>query len=367
MKKYLKNKKVVGSIGGVFLILAGIVFFVNSKKNASVSAIDVQAVKDFVLYAEGRGQIQAWQEHFLTIKKGGRLDRLLVSAKTEVKQNQIIAVIDEASNKAYLESALSSYELANSELSRVRGLYSSRSSTDQELDQAKSSQTVKKAELKQYKQKLEDSLIRTPVEGFLSVFAFTVGDIIPDGSRVGVIEDRTKVRVVVSVPAGQSKKIPTHASVILQSIPPIGSTQTNIKSESIAADLSFANPGSDYDGMDVDFLVTFPTKPTQFQVGDAVKVKIPIENFPSVLTIPQTSMVWAEKSARLLLRDNKTGFLEWFEPNIISYLDDKIVVTALPEGKQLVKALSNRTDQMISKRTKTSVITSAPVITSEAK
>ena len=72
---------------------------------------------------------------------------------------------------------------------------------------------MKKAELEQAKQRMEDSMIRSPVDGVIALVPFQVGDTVPDGSRVAVIEDRTKFQVNVQVENQQARYLTETVSV----------------------------------------------------------------------------------------------------------------------------------------------------------
>ncbi len=218
--------------------------------------------------ADLTGQIKAVKEFFVSIKSGGRLDKILVPEGSSVEQGAIIGMLDVNDRKSRVESALSGFSLATSDLGRIRSLYRSGAGTRQELDEATSRYDIKKAELTQARQNLEDGLIRAPIKGRLAVFAFSVGDVIPDGARVAIVEDQSSYYVTGRLDAVTGLKAGQPAKVRLQSLEN-GAT----KSEEVAGTL---NPLSVTPSGETDVRLEFPNLPPGFTVRQPVRAELKI-------------------------------------------------------------------------------------------
>ncbi|MEZ4752128.1 MAG: HlyD family efflux transporter periplasmic adaptor subunit [Bdellovibrionota bacterium] len=215
MTKHLRklmNKRTI-----VVLLLIGAVFFYLSggfkKEHASDSLTSSTPVKRFELSA--KAELRPANEGYAVVIKGGRLDRILKPAGTEVKENEILAVVDETERKTQLESALSRFKLAKINYERIGRLYRSGATSREEYDEANSTFTVRTAELKAAKQELNNSLVRSPLDGTVAMVAYTIGDVTPDGARVAIVEDRKNYHLRLSLPRKDQKALGDKVTVKL--------------------------------------------------------------------------------------------------------------------------------------------------------
>lgn len=334
------------------LLVTAILYYRNKNSKISDSAAaPYQIEQNYVVYASGEGQLKPGREIFLTVNKGGKLDKLNVKEGDNVTKGQVIGIVDETDRTAGLKSALSSFRLASSDYGRIQRLYQSRSTTLQDLDEARQRFDVRKSELEKAKELMEDGILRSPADGKLSLMAFSVGDIIPDGGRVGVIEDHTFYEVVVKLPAELRRIMPQQALVEMK--PQNHLNGNNGVKVSLNADISLPNPGSDFDGMYFDARLTFNT-PLQdlggINVRDAVFVKFPIVTYREAVIVDRSSLVWDENRPKLQIFD-KNGNPSWFEPELgVSPSDDKAIILNLPKEVKIVLAPSQKDIQKLGKK-----------------
>jgi RND family efflux transporter MFP subunit len=179
--------------------------------------LPVSVVERLPQYAEKvqcSGRVTSLGERFLTVQNGGRLEELSVKLGDSVQKDQILAVVDKTANSAGLKAALSSYRLAQKEYARIGSLSRSGSASREELDRALSTLEIKRAELEQAKQRVEDGIVRAPVSGKVSVLIFKVGDKVPDGSRIVAVDEASGVQVACRLPSAVVAKLPTRGEVV---------------------------------------------------------------------------------------------------------------------------------------------------------
>ncbi len=316
-------------------IVAAAVFFYWKRSNdfSDVPFVTVEQKKGLVVYAEGAGQLNPGKEIFLTVNKGGRLDKLYVKEGASVTKGQILGIVEETDRSAGLESALSSFRLASSDLQRMRRLYQAHSTTLQDLDEAKQRFDVRKSELEKAKQLMEDGLLRSPSDGRLSLMAFSVNDVIPDGSRVAVIEDHSFYQIVVKLPSDFRRVLPKGAEIELRAINP----QTGAFGNPVSAkaEISLPNLESDFDGLYVDVMFILAKLPEGLKPREAFHIKVPVATYKEAAILSRSALSWKDSHPRLLLQDEK-GQLSWFEPEIGISQEDQVVILNLPLRAKVV-------------------------------
>lgn len=263
--------------------------------------VAVEPVASYALSVQASGRIQPASEVYVSVKKGGRLDQILVEVGAAVAKDQLIAVVDETMNRSAIESALANYRLAGAESSRIQSLFRSSSATAQEVDQARAQLSTRRAELEQARQKLEDGLVRSPIAGHLALLPFQRGDTLPDGARVAVIEDRSGYYLRASLPIVWLGRIPPKAEAKFAKY---GSGA--LTGESAAAlptmicDISSPPAETTAAASEFDVELKFSDLPAGFSVGDLTAVSIHIGNFDNLLRIPSSSLTYINQSPAVL-------------------------------------------------------------------
>ncbi len=182
-------------VANLLLVSIGIVFFVFGRKELELEIFEPEVIEPYEVRLESLVSLNSDKLEYLSVKRGGKLDRLFFKVGDEIKQGQILAVVDQTVHRSSVEAALSAWKLSLAELSRVRKLAASSSATQAELDIAQNQNTTKRAELEQAKQRLEDGIIRATKDGVLKETVFKEGDYISDGSRILAVEAKGRIKI----------------------------------------------------------------------------------------------------------------------------------------------------------------------------
>ncbi len=297
----------------------------------TVNVVEVNRVKEHVSTIVSSGQIRAGLESFMTIRTGGRLDEIKIPQGSPVKKGDIVLMVDVANNRAGLERALSRYRFAAAEAARNRNLLAAAAGTRQDYEQTQNELTVTRSDLEQARQKLEDSIIRAPSDGVVTLIAFKVGDFIPDGSRVAVIEDHSSYEVVTRIPIERENELPTRAEITLQPSK-MGSAKiirkVDADVESLAALASMVS-------QDFDARLRFSTLPDGLTVKDQVKVTIPLRKFKNVDVIRLQTVFDIQTEPRILTLD-RHNHPQWTPVEIVDVMQDKVFIKSLKEETKVV-------------------------------
>lgn len=310
-----KQRWVIAIVAALMLIFVGRKVFTPADPIAREVA--VEPTPQFSLTVETSGRIQPASEVYVSVKKGGRLDQVLVTIGSPVKKDQLIAVVDETMSRSAIESALANYRLAGAELGRIQSLFRSSAATAQELDQARATLSTKRSELEQARQKLEDGLIRAPIDGNLALLPFKLGETLPDGARVAVIEDRSGYHLRASLPIQWLGRLPAKAEVAFAKYGS-GDLNTEVKASlpKLSCDISSPDPEVIAAANEFDVEIKFSQLPSGFVVNDLASVSVAIGDFQDLLRIPASTLTYRDDKPSVLVR-NHDGSIEFKSVEVI--------------------------------------------------
>ncbi len=130
---------------------------------------------------------------------GGVIEKVLVEEGDFVKAGQIIAEIDRRVPQAQYEKAEARYELARLELDRIKNLAHSNYSPTKDLDSAKTNFQIAGSELKLAKVTLENTYLKSPVDGVVIQKIAVPGNVIEPGEVAVVISDADHAWVAANI------------------------------------------------------------------------------------------------------------------------------------------------------------------------
>jgi membrane fusion protein (multidrug efflux system) len=159
------------------------------------------------------GTIRAVYEAVVASKILARVEEVRVKAGQEVKQGDVLVVLDKADLKSRIEQAMSAeaaaqakYEQAETDFGRARRLRAKESITQSELDQASTAMRSSKAELERARQAVEEARIvesyatvRAPLSGRVIDKKVNAGDTVSPGQMLVTMYDPSHMQMVATV------------------------------------------------------------------------------------------------------------------------------------------------------------------------
>lgn len=120
LKNILKNKKILYSVILALVAIGVIVFFVTRKNsNTTLYAIFTVKTGNISETVNGTGQVSGQNQVNITPLSSGKITEVRVKQGDEVKEGQIIAIIDESSALASLNQAQSALETAKANYNKL--------------------------------------------------------------------------------------------------------------------------------------------------------------------------------------------------------------------------------------------------------
>ena len=159
------------------------------------------------------GTIRAVNEAVVASKILARVEEVRVKAGQEVKQGDVLVVLDKADLKSRIDQARSAetaakskYDQAEIDFGRVQRLRAKESVTQSELDQANTALRTAKAELERARQAVEETRIvesyatvRAPMTGRVIDKKANVGDTVSPGQALVALYDPTHMQLIATV------------------------------------------------------------------------------------------------------------------------------------------------------------------------
>jgi HlyD family secretion protein len=220
MKKWL----IIMGIAVVLIVVAYPLFFRNKKEipkdSATFTSQDVVKRGDLSIAVSATGKIEPIKTVELRSKASGEIIGMLVEEGDFVGRDQIICELEKttAQNdyeqaKADLEVAKVNLEIAEKELKRQQELFTRKLISDQELEstrlkyeQAKSQLVGAEATLSTMKERLDDTVLRSPMDGVVITRYVEEGQVIASGisnvsggTLIAVVGDLTSVYIQADV------------------------------------------------------------------------------------------------------------------------------------------------------------------------
>lgn len=328
------NKKRIIKWGSIVVAIIVLAITWSKMKPLSVISVTIERGTNVPLVFQTKGIIRPGREVFPAVNKGGRLDRILVKQGDIVKKDQLLAVVEESTRTSAARSALMEYQVAARELGRARTLVRQGVAAQSELDEASRKYEASRASLETARNNLKDSVIRAPESARVAIIAFQPGDIIPDGSRLFVLEDLSWKSIHVKFPKSWKGKIPAKTNLTLQDVAGLKITTE--------AELQPAAGAGEFNSLGLEYQVVLKSPIQEDLIGKTIDLSMEMAIVPEVAYLPDTAVVSRLGQAGVLVGDDK-NHLGWTPINTIENATNngKVWVQDLPQNVQVVSPLKD--------------------------
>ncbi len=170
-----------------------------AKKKIPVLAMEI-APCDFTDTIEIPGLLKSWATVKISSEISGRIVEILAEKGDKLSEGQIIMKIDSKAYKAERDKAAADLELARQNFDRKSKLFTAKSISEKDLEDAKNLLSSSQADLEIAEASLEKCEIRSPLSGYLDERPVELGEYVQPGTHVATIERIDKVKLLFSIP-----------------------------------------------------------------------------------------------------------------------------------------------------------------------
>ena len=260
----------------------------------------------------------------------------------EVKKGQQLAVIDHNFYLAQLNAAKAALEAADVELTeakreekRMLALFEGGSATAQNKDKAVTAAQLfaarvdsAKANLEMAQINLQESTIRSPIDGVVTAKHIDAGNLINVGQAIVTVEDMKTVEIVVAVPERYTGRISNETRAEISGEP--------LGEKKIEAQVYSVYPGLDEQTHTIQVEIHLKNEQLIFRPGMFVKVKLVLQRKDGVVVVPKDVVLGGkiDEPYVYVIEDN-TAHKRIVQPGIIE--GEKAQITdGLKESETLV-------------------------------
>ena len=187
-----------------------------SKGLPSVSLAKVALAKD-VLTISAIGSVKAAQGVEVSAPTAGIIDTILFQSGQNVQAGDVLATLKNDDLKAIVMEDQSKYQIAQLDAARAKKLVKQGFISRQYTDQSLANATQAEAQLKHDQALLDNTIIKAPFSGALSISQVDHGQYVSAGQHIVSLEDRSKMYVDFSIPEKQSDQVAVGNLIVAKS------------------------------------------------------------------------------------------------------------------------------------------------------
>lgn len=227
----------------------------------------------------------------------GVVSKINFESGTRVKEGQVLVELDASVERAQIASLRVRLDLANKSLQRTRALRPSGVATESELDTQSSTVNGLVADLQALQAQVERKMVRAPFAGKLGIRAVNLGQYLPPGTTVTVLESADAAFVDFTLPQQDLPKIALGQAVRL--------TPTGGSKDAIHGKITAFEPAVDAVTRSVKVRASFADPTSTLTPGMFVRVEVILPEKIRVTAVPITSVVRAAYGDSVFVVESK--------------------------------------------------------------
>jgi len=234
---------------------------------------------------KGVGNVVAVQGVTVTTEIPGKVVKIHFESGQEVTADQILVELDASSERAQLNSAVASADLAKISVARARELFDKAAIAKSELDAAEARFTEAEAMVENLRAVLAKKVIRAPFSGRLGIRQVNLGQYVANGQEVVTLQSIDPVYVDFYIPQQKLSKIAPGYQVEV--------TADDKSVDALNGKVTAIAPEVDRSTRNVLVRATLENPEGIFRPGMFVEAHVLQPESRSVIAVPTTAIVYA--------------------------------------------------------------------------
>jgi membrane fusion protein, multidrug efflux system len=257
-------------------------FFANQQMPAAtVSAITVHPVS-WSPQIEAIGTVDALRGVDVAVQTAGVVDRVGFKANDIVTEGQLLVQINDAVERADLQSAQATLEQSRAQLERAKRLRQTGVSSEATLEEAQTSFAAAESALARIQATIDLKAVEAPFSGMIGIPRIDLGQYVQPGAVIATLQQLDRMRVDFTVPEQRMAELkldqPASFGLVEGEFPYKGrivgiDPKIDPQTRLIAVRAELENPD------------------TSLRPGQFVRVRVELPAVANVIALPQTSVV----------------------------------------------------------------------------
>jgi membrane fusion protein (multidrug efflux system) len=235
---------------------------------------------------EAVGSLSSERGVSISAEAPGVVSKILFESGQRVKKGDVVVELDASVERAQLQSALASQKLAKTEAKRSRSLEDLGAISRQELDQSEATLDTTQADVEALRAQIERKIVRAPFTGRLGIRMVDLGQYLPSGTPITVLEAADTLFVDFTLPqerlfqiaAGMPVRVQVKGAPVVQGT--IDAIEPSVDASTRAIRVRALVPGA-------------TEGPLALRPGMFADVQVVLPGTREVVTVPATALVRA--------------------------------------------------------------------------
>lgn len=290
---------VVGGLVAVKVLQFQTMFAQSAHAAAPPESVSTSTVSETTLSPtlDAVGSVVSYQGVTLTAEIAGTIRRIAFESGASVQAGAVLVELDTSVERAQLEAASASRDLAASNLERGRSLLKSGAIPNSEWLSLEAQAKQSAAEVARLNALIAKKTIRAPFAGKTGMRMVNLGQLLSPGDPIVTLQSLDPVYVDFSLPQQRLSQLQTGAKVNV--------TTDVFPNKVFEGELSAINPELDQATRSLRLRATLKNPEGQLHPGMFAKVQVALPTTEKALLIPSTAVMFAPYGDSVYVVDNK--------------------------------------------------------------
>ncbi|MGH7437745.1 MAG: efflux RND transporter periplasmic adaptor subunit [Polyangiaceae bacterium] len=249
------------------------------------------------------GSVAAARGVSISNDAAGIVWRLHFESGATVREGQVLVELDTRVEQAQLASAQARTKLAATNLGRTRSLVQSGAVGEAQLDSDSAALAGARADAEALAQQIERKTVRAPFAGKLGIRLVNVGQYLPPGTPITVLESSEATYVDFDLPQEELPRLAVGMPVRLT----LGGGQPGGPAQSAEGSIAAVAPQVTASTRSIDVRASVPASAGWLKPGMFVEVAVIEQAKESVVAVPETAVVHASYGDSVFVVEDAPG------------------------------------------------------------
>jgi RND family efflux transporter MFP subunit len=297
---------------------------ISSVVNVNIASVEEKDVRRFLSLT---GSLYPESQLNLAAQTQGQITSLNFELGQNKLKGEVIATIDSKLKQLAVDNADINLLKLKRDFERIQNLYSGGSSTEQQLDEARTAYESAKIQLEQAKKQLFDTSVIVPFNCVITEKFVEKGDYINPGSPIATLISITKLKIKINASEANVYQLQKGDKVVV-------TTEIYPETEYSGIITFVSDKGDESHNYPVEAEI-INSKEKPLKAGTFVKVKINDFSSEKGLFIPRETLVGSSQDASVYVVENGKAYIR--KITVLSDAGDYLqVLSGLVKGEKIV-------------------------------
>lgn len=245
------------------------------------------------------GSVQAVQGVAVSNQVAGQVKEIRFDSGVQVRQGQVLVLLDDDVDQADLEGLQAAERLASLQLQRNLSLLKDRAVSQGDVDQVSAQLDQARAQVKSKQATIDKKVIRAPFDGQLGIRQIDLGQFLPEGTPIVLLQALDPIYVDYSLPEREIGNLEVGQGVRVQ--------VAAHPSETFAGAIAAIAPGVEKGTRSLQVRARFANPQTKLRPGMFARVETLLPAQERVLTLPREAITFNTYGDSVFLVEEKDG------------------------------------------------------------